>query len=154
MCACLVLSVSSSSWCLGRTAACDCDIPLTFFWPFLWVCWFFSVKGHSLYCRSYLASDKTFICIKKTLVLNVHGKCMLGAVQMQAQSNESNVSRQPAVSEELQLRNYFGTFSRKQLDGITRFTRTTVPPLHCIPPPPPPPYQSKPTLYKTFLFFL
>ena len=33
--ACLVLSVSSSSWCLGRAAACDCGTPwiflLTFF---------------------------------------------------------------------------------------------------------------------------
>ena len=27
ICACLVLSVSSSSWCLGRASACDCDTP-------------------------------------------------------------------------------------------------------------------------------
>ena len=27
MCACLVLSVSSSSWCLGRAAVCDCGTP-------------------------------------------------------------------------------------------------------------------------------
>ena len=33
ICACLVLSVSSSSWCLGRAAVCDCGTPwtLTFF---------------------------------------------------------------------------------------------------------------------------
>ena len=30
ICACLVLSVSSSSWCLGRAAACDCDSLLFF----------------------------------------------------------------------------------------------------------------------------
>ena len=34
ICACLVLSVSSSSWCLGRAAVYDCGIPWTFFLPF------------------------------------------------------------------------------------------------------------------------
>ena len=29
-CVCLDLSVSSSSWCLGRAAVCDCGTPLTF----------------------------------------------------------------------------------------------------------------------------
>ena len=29
------LSVSSSSWCLGRAAVCDCGTPLTFLLPFL-----------------------------------------------------------------------------------------------------------------------
>ena len=29
-----VLSVSSSSWCLGRAAVCDCGIPWTFLLPF------------------------------------------------------------------------------------------------------------------------
>ena len=28
------LSVSSSCWCLGRIAACDCDTPWTFLSPF------------------------------------------------------------------------------------------------------------------------
>ena len=28
--ACLVLTVSSSSWCLGRAAVCDCGTPWTF----------------------------------------------------------------------------------------------------------------------------
>ena len=32
--ACLVLSVSSSSWCLGRAAVCDCGTPWTFLLPF------------------------------------------------------------------------------------------------------------------------
>ena len=31
VCACLDLSVSSSSWGLGRAAVCDCGTPLTFF---------------------------------------------------------------------------------------------------------------------------
>ena len=35
ICACLILSVSSSSWCLGRAAVCDCGTPLTFLLPFL-----------------------------------------------------------------------------------------------------------------------
>ena len=30
ICTCLVLSVSSSSWCLGRAVVCDCGIPWTF----------------------------------------------------------------------------------------------------------------------------
>ena len=34
ICACLVLSVFTSSWCLGRAAVCDCGIPWTFLLPF------------------------------------------------------------------------------------------------------------------------
>ena len=35
ICACLVMSVSSSSWCLGRAAVCDYGTPWTFVLPFL-----------------------------------------------------------------------------------------------------------------------
>ena len=35
ICAYLVLSVSSSSWYLGRAAVCDCGTPWTFLLPFL-----------------------------------------------------------------------------------------------------------------------
>ena len=35
ICACLVLSVFSSSWCLGWAAACDCGTPWTFLLHFL-----------------------------------------------------------------------------------------------------------------------
>ena len=34
---CLVLSVSSSSWCLGLAAACDCGTPWTFLLPFFFL---------------------------------------------------------------------------------------------------------------------
>ena len=34
ICVCLDLSVSSSSWCLGRAAVCDCGTPWTFLLPF------------------------------------------------------------------------------------------------------------------------
>ena len=34
ICACLDLSVSSSSWGLGRAAVCDCGTPWTFLLPF------------------------------------------------------------------------------------------------------------------------
>ena len=34
VCACLDLSVSSSSWGLGRAAVCDCGSPWTFLLPF------------------------------------------------------------------------------------------------------------------------
>ena len=33
--ACLVLTISSSTWCLGRAAVCDCGTPWTFVLPFL-----------------------------------------------------------------------------------------------------------------------
>ena len=36
-CACLDSSVSSSAWCLGRAAVCDCVTPWTFLLPFLQV---------------------------------------------------------------------------------------------------------------------
>ena len=35
VCTCLDLSVSSSSWGLGRAAVCDCGTPWTFLLPFL-----------------------------------------------------------------------------------------------------------------------
>ena len=37
-CACLVLSVPSSYWCLGRTAVCDCGTPWTFLLPLVCDC--------------------------------------------------------------------------------------------------------------------
>ena len=37
MCACLDLLVSSSSWCLGRAAVCDCGTPWTFLLPFFFI---------------------------------------------------------------------------------------------------------------------
>ena len=42
---CLVLSVSSSSWCLGRAAVCDCGTPWNFFLPFF--CHYVFVPHHS-----------------------------------------------------------------------------------------------------------
>ena len=41
ICACLVLSVSFSTCCLGRAAVCDCGIPWTFLLPFLSYFFFF-----------------------------------------------------------------------------------------------------------------
>ena len=37
ICTCLVLSVSTSSWCLRRAAVCDCGTPWTFLLPFLYI---------------------------------------------------------------------------------------------------------------------
>ena len=37
VCACLDLSVSSSSWGLGRAAVCDCGTPWTFLLPFFYI---------------------------------------------------------------------------------------------------------------------
>ena len=47
ICACLHLSVSSSSWCLGMAAVCDCGTPWTFFLPFLICCWLFVIDIHA-----------------------------------------------------------------------------------------------------------
>ena len=41
ICACLVLSVFSSSWCLGRPAVYDCGIPWTFLLSFFFFFFFF-----------------------------------------------------------------------------------------------------------------
>ena len=41
ICACLDLSVSSSSWYLGRAAVCDCGTPWTFLLPFFFFFFFF-----------------------------------------------------------------------------------------------------------------
>ena len=46
--ACLVLSVFSYSWCLGRAAACDCGTPWTFLFPlFYFACLVLSVFSYS-----------------------------------------------------------------------------------------------------------
>ena len=42
ICACLDLSVSSSSWCLGKAAVCDCGTPWTFLLPFFAILQYFS----------------------------------------------------------------------------------------------------------------
>ena len=48
---CLDLSVSSSSWGLGRDAVCDCSTPWTFLLPF-----FFNIPTES---REQIAQDRT-----------------------------------------------------------------------------------------------
>ena len=48
-CACLDLSVSSSSWGLGRAAVCDCGTPWTFLLPFL------TFHANCLQCQILLA---------------------------------------------------------------------------------------------------
>ena len=42
--ACLDLSVSSSSWCQGRAAVCDCGTPWTFLLPFFFFFFFFRIE--------------------------------------------------------------------------------------------------------------
>ena len=62
ICACLVLSVFSSSWCLGRAAVCDCGIP----WTFLLLFFFFLQKHmYSVYMeiRLFKFSDFFFILL-------------------------------------------------------------------------------------------
>ena len=65
ICACLDLSVSSSSLCLGRAAVCDCGTPWTFLLPFV----FFLIH----YCILYIVlsivrlSTVLYLCMYITL---------------------------------------------------------------------------------------
>ena len=56
ICACLVLSVFSSSWCLRRAAACDCGTPWTFLLSFFKPLSYFKSVGdfccHDNHCFS------------------------------------------------------------------------------------------------------
>ena len=51
ICACLDLSVSSSSWCLGRAAVCDRGSPRTFLLPFFVR---FGIQMNIFVCGNYL----------------------------------------------------------------------------------------------------
>ena len=68
ICACLVLSVSASSWCLGRAAACDC--PQTFLLLFFMNMLLMLASQDSLYANEcifrYIARTH---CIKCDLLL-------------------------------------------------------------------------------------
>ena len=63
VCACLDLSVSSSSWCLGRAAVCDCGTPWTFLLPFLGYncknifCHFFYIVNLVIFHPQYIDSE-------------------------------------------------------------------------------------------------
>ena len=59
VCACLDLSVTSSSWGLGRAAVCDCGTPWTFLLPFL-------ARSNWIDFRPRLTSESTaWIAIKR-----------------------------------------------------------------------------------------
>ena len=53
ICACLFLLISSSSWCLGRAAVCDCGTPWTFLLPFFFF-FFFEFKLKQEKCLTAL----------------------------------------------------------------------------------------------------
>ena len=56
ICACLDLSVSSFSWCLGRAAVCDCGTPWTFLLLFL-PCKKKTTESHLSYLSCKMAGD-------------------------------------------------------------------------------------------------
>ena len=88
ICACLDLSVSSSSWCLGRAAVCDCGTPWTFlsslfikvvtlkirsrspksnhFTPLSWWCISVSLVKFQPLLKEIVCTQ-TFFCIKKKI---------------------------------------------------------------------------------------
>ena len=58
ICACLDLSVSSSSWCLGRAVVCDCGTPGLFSYPFsICACLDLSVSSSSWGLRRAAVCD-------------------------------------------------------------------------------------------------
>ena len=67
VCACLDLSVFSSSWGLGRAAVCDCGTPWTFLLPFflifelLYPVAFNEPNVYSRYCVLLLSMKSAFI---------------------------------------------------------------------------------------------
>ena len=65
ICACLDLSVSSSSWCLGRAAVCDCGTPWTFLLPFFVMCVLSVVV-----CLLFLSVSLAGYVITKTCLYN------------------------------------------------------------------------------------
>ena len=66
ICACLVLSVSSSSWCLGRVAVCDCGTPGIFFFFLSFFLFFFFFFFETWVCRGihYHENFQTFVLLK------------------------------------------------------------------------------------------
>ena len=64
ICACLVLSVFSSSWCLGRAAICDCGTPFEF--------------SLTVFCQATVSSIKHTVCLcwGFTALLSVQYTCI------------------------------------------------------------------------------
>ena len=61
ICACLDLSVSSSSWGLGRAAVCDCGTPWTFLLPFFDIsCKLSPLETSCMKCQICKKTDLTF----------------------------------------------------------------------------------------------
>ena len=72
ICACLVLSVSSPSWCLGRDAVCDCGTPWTFLFPFFLQESMYILNPLVLqFCFSYVCWCK-FVVLRCDLFLLFH----------------------------------------------------------------------------------
>ena len=63
VCACLDLSVSSSSWGLGRAAVCDCGTPWTFLLPFFFSNVAFVLSLLFLISYSFNASGEPFVTV-------------------------------------------------------------------------------------------
>ena len=71
------LSVSSSSWCLGRAAACDCGTPWTFLLSFFlphWVSAFILGPGLKKVCPDH-GRLLFFFNLHSPLSIIIQGKC-------------------------------------------------------------------------------
>ena len=64
ICACLVLSVSSSSWCLGRAAVCVCRTPWTFLLPV------FEIGLHELF-RGLISKSIGFTSVQYFAIFHI-----------------------------------------------------------------------------------
>ena len=71
ICACLVLSVSYSSWCLGRAAVCDCDTSWTFLLTLFLVYEFRKIYA----CNDFSPHFRKIILRYVKIGYNIHCKC-------------------------------------------------------------------------------
>ena len=69
--ACLVLSVSSSFWCLGRAAVCDCGTPRTFL-PFFFFFFVFIFYYSNMYWVIYRSDINTFLLWVSWILRDMH----------------------------------------------------------------------------------
>ena len=85
ICACLDLSVSSSSWGLGRAAVCDCGTPWTFLLPFFALCYFvlvfFSPLSIAITSQGEEGANlvlfvRLFICACLVLYVSASSSCL------------------------------------------------------------------------------
>ena len=113
---CLVLSVSSSSWCLGRAAVCDCGTPWNFLLPFLSLCFcsssflffFWCMEGCDFGSPGYL---HLYVCYFSCQRKYPFYYCRLSFLQQTTLSDGSHINKSNQVEFDLLVYVKTGTWS-------------------------------------------